>query len=113
MGGIRRLEHRKPPTPDMLLGVLQLWDTQKWIMLLNLEGHRSMVNSGALSANGKLALSASFDTDLVTREGKHVIKLWDLQKGKLLRDYEFPEKSNIQLCFSKDDKNGSFLWENL
>jgi WD40 repeat protein len=76
---------------------LQLWDTTKGAVIHRLLGHETTVASVALSSDGKLALSTSFHVD----NDKQTVILWDSKKGKLIRRYEFQDKS-AQVCFSPD-----------
>jgi WD40 repeat protein len=85
---------------------LQLWDLKKGQVVYRLTGHKGPVISVAFSSDGKLGLSASTDD----APNKQSIKLWDLEKGLLIRSHEFQDPANArkgsysQACFSQDDK---------
>jgi WD40 repeat protein len=76
-------------------GRLLLWDTIKGKIIHSLGGYRSSVYSVAISSDEKLGVSAGYDVeDFEKSVQKHTIKLWDLQKGKLIRNHEIPVVEN-------------------
>jgi hypothetical protein len=59
-----------------LFGELTLWNTNDWTLQRKLRGHRDALLSAALSPDGKLAATGSYDQS---------IRLWDTSTGKELR----------------------------
>jgi WD40 repeat protein len=59
-----------------LFGELSLWNTADWSRRLTLRGHRDALLGAALSPDGKIAASASYD---------QTIRLWSVATGKELR----------------------------
>jgi WD40 repeat protein len=59
-----------------LFGELTLWSTADWTRQLTLRGHRDALLSAAISPDGKLAATGSYDQS---------IRLWDTSTGKELR----------------------------
>ncbi len=59
-----------------LFGELTLWSTADWSRQLTLRGHRDALLSAAISPDGKLAATGSYDQS---------IRLWDTSTGKELR----------------------------
>ncbi len=60
-----------------------------------LEGHSSSVNGVALPADGKRAVSASYD---------HTLKVWDLENGRALRTLEGHSASVTGVALTADGK---------
>jgi WD40 repeat protein len=99
-GGTRHEEH---PTPNTLRGELQLWDIEKRERIHRFLAYNTGVISVALSSDGTLGLSVGVDyADFRAAVPKYTVKLWDLKKGKLIRDHEVQHKG--QAAFSADDK---------
>ena len=59
--------------------VAKVWDLERGHALRTLEGHSCPVEGVALSADGRRAVSASYDKTL---------KVWDLETGQALRTLE-------------------------
>ena len=59
-----------------LFGELSLWNTADWSRRLTLRGHRDALLGAALSPDGKIAATASYD---------QTIRLWSVATGKELR----------------------------
>ncbi len=59
-----------------LFGELTIWSTADWSRQLTLRGHRDALLSAAISPDGKLAATGSYDQS---------IRLWDTSTGKELR----------------------------
>jgi hypothetical protein len=59
-----------------LFGELSLWNTADWSRRITLRGHRDALLGAALSPDGKLVATASYD---------QTIRLWDVATGKELR----------------------------
>jgi WD40 repeat protein len=59
-----------------LFGELTLWNTADWTRSQTLRGHRDALLTAALSPDGKLAATGSYDQS---------IRLWDIATGKELR----------------------------
>ncbi len=78
---------------------LQLWDITRGEVIHRLTGHKGNVIAVAFSSDGKLGLSASSDETPT----KYTIKLWDLEKRKLLRGYDSQDRIGT-VCFSQNDK---------
>jgi WD40 repeat protein len=57
--------------------LIEAWERKNSGLLRVLGGHRNRVNGVAISADGKRALSASWDG---------VVRYWDLEKGELIRE---------------------------
>jgi hypothetical protein len=59
-----------------LFGELSLWNTSDWTRRRTLRGHRDALLGAAISPNGKIVATASYD---------QMIRLWDVATGKELR----------------------------
>src|SRR5262245_45426220 len=64
-------------------------------VLRTFEGHRNRVNGVAISADGKRALSASWDGRL---------RFWNLENGQLIREMGGPNGSLMSAALSPDGK---------
>ena len=60
---------------------LKVWDVDSGRELRTLQGHSDGVNGVAVSADGRMAVSASYDQTL---------KVWDLDSGRELRTLSRP-----------------------
>ncbi|MCU0545500.1 MAG: AAA family ATPase, partial [Oscillatoriaceae cyanobacterium Prado104] len=74
---------------------LKVWDLTTQKQLFTLEGHNDWVNAVAVTADGKLAISASSDNTL---------KVWDLTTGSLLFTLEGHSKSVNAVAVIADGK---------
>jgi len=101
----RRREYGEPvPGADELPDNLQFWDVGKGEIIHHLSGHRGPVHTVVVSRDGTLGLSAGVDfVGNRSRERKNIIKLWDLQNGKLLRNHELPDEARL-VYLSPDNK---------
>ena len=63
------------PSPAQATAPVKVWDLTSGQELRTLTGHADWVNSVAVSADGRLALSGSSDT---------TVKVWDLRSGQEL-----------------------------
>jgi WD40 repeat protein len=59
-----------------LFGELSLWNTSDWTRRRTLRGHRDNLLAAAISPNGKIVATASYD---------QMMRLWDVTTGKELR----------------------------
>jgi WD40 repeat protein len=87
--------------------LVRLWNLTTGAELLRLEDHREQIRSVAISSDGRYALSGGGGRvyDGRPQRGKdHVVRLWDLQTGKILRSLD--EHSHTVRCtaFSADGR---------
>jgi hypothetical protein len=80
-----------------LFGELTLWNTADWTRRKTLRGHRDAILTAALSPNGQLAATGSYDQS---------IRLWDLSSGKQLRVLNGHNGPVFDLAF---DRTGRLL----
>jgi len=71
-----------------------LWDATTGRRLKTFDGHTDDVTAVAVAADGKRVLSASFDDS---------IRLWDVNRGELLHQYDF--RRGIVMPILKDESN--------
>jgi len=74
-------------------------------LLKTLEHDRDPVQSVAFSADGKTLATAAGDETRVTRPG--IAKLWDVESGKLIRDFEGMTKVATSVAFA--DKGAKLI----
>lgn len=67
-------------------------------LLMTLEHDRDPVQSVAFSADGKTLATAAGDETRVTRPG--IAKLWDVESGKLIRDFDGMTKFATSVAFA-------------
>ena len=80
-----------------------MWDLETGHALRTLEGHSRGVEGVALSADGRRAVSASFDSTL---------KVWDLEKGQALRTLEGHSSGVKGVALSADGRRAlSGSWD--
>ena len=70
-------------------------------LLKTLEHDRDPVQCVAFSADGKTLATAAGDETRVTRPG--IAKLWDVESGKLIRDFEGMTKVAMSVAFAEKD----------
>ena len=70
-------------------------------LLKTLEHDRDPVQCVAFSADGKTLATAAGDETRVTRPG--IAKLWDVESGKLIRDFEGMTKVATSVAFAEKD----------
>jgi WD40 repeat protein len=75
--------------------VLRLWDVETGKVIRRFEGHTQGVDSVALSADGRLALSGGGDT---------TVRMWDVETGKELRRFEGHRAMVTGVAFSPDGR---------
>ena len=89
-------------SPDGRLAVVSreahvvLWDTTANREKCRLEGHDSGVGSAAFSRDGK---------KLATVDGKHQLRVWDADSGKLLRLWTAVESGGNWVAFAPDGRS--------
>src|SRR5436305_8780205 len=89
---------------------MRLWDVETGAELRRFEGHTAKVWCVALSPNGRLALSGSYDTTM---------RLWDMETGKELRRFEGHNSHVNSVAFAPDGRHAlsggedrtAFLWD--
>lgn len=74
---------------------LKVWDLESGAVFTTLEGHGGAVSRGAISPNGRHAISASWDKTM---------KLWDLESGRAIRTYEGHSRAVVGAAFSGDGR---------
>jgi RNA polymerase sigma factor (sigma-70 family) len=81
-------------------GQVQLWDAQTWKLKLAWKQDK-YVNTVAFSADGKMIASGS---------GDEFVRLWDVQKGKLIRSHKGVRPGTRCVAFSPDAKTIAAGW---
>jgi RNA polymerase sigma factor (sigma-70 family) len=79
---------------------VQLWDTQTW-KLKHVLKHDKYVNTVAFSADGKLIASGS---------GDEFVRIWDANKGKLIRSLRGGRPGTRCVAFSPDGQTVAAGW---
>ena len=74
---------------------VKLWDAEKGTEILTLKGHKSRVNSGAFSPDGKRIVSGSSDK---------TIKIWDPSTGQEAITLRGHTSAVTSVAFSPDGK---------
>lgn len=92
ISGGREVVH-KAGGETKVLGSILVWDVTTGALRRKLGGHASMVNSVALSADGKYIASGGTDK---------MVKLWDAASGALVRTYAGHRKDVNAVAFSPD-----------
>jgi WD40 repeat protein len=82
---------------------LKVWDLETGRALRTLEGHFAYVSDVAVTADGKRAVSGSYDNTL---------KVWDLATGRALRTLEGHSDSVLGVAVTADGKRAiSASWD--
>jgi WD40 repeat protein len=99
-------------TPDTFHALLYFWDVPKGKLIRKFEAHSTGLNA-ALSSDCKLAVTIGNDVrDLESTDPQNTVKLWDLQKGTLIRTHKLSDYGSI-VRFSKNDKEISCVGSRL
>ncbi|MBI3412273.1 MAG: WD40 repeat domain-containing protein [Planctomycetes bacterium] len=85
-------------------GFLTLWDVESGRLLKELKVPRMAVTALAISADAKLALTGSLTGDAKSNETHANLSLWDLEAGKLKRDFGEQMGEVAAVAFSGDGK---------
>jgi len=78
-----------------LKGLINLWDMETKKIIRYIGDHNSSIYRVSIDSNGKYVISWGIDTNI-----KWSAKFWDLQAGKLIRDWG----QNSYACFSPDSR---------
>ncbi len=83
--------------------VARLWDLERAKFVRSFRGHKSRVESVAISPNGKLGATLAGDDYLPDNTGNDgAVRIWDLKSGKLLRTIQAHKGMTSGLSFSPD-----------
>lgn len=92
------------------LGMIELWDVAKGILIRSFPEQSNPVESVALSPDGKTVASESRDGSDIESDG--FIKLWDLTTGKELRKLVGHKRHVSAIAFAPDSKTlASGSWD--
>lgn len=84
--------------------VAQLWDMTTGKKLLSMK-HPEVVIGLAIAPDGKTLLT-------ITTGREQPVRLWDLENGKMLREYPSPFRKVAETAAEKENKYGWNQWEN-
>jgi len=78
-----------------IFGEVRLWKTADWTLARTIKGHRDSLYAGAISPNGKILATGSYDKE---------IKLWDVETGKEIRTLSGHNGPVFDLAFHPSGK---------